>query len=226
MGDLINIKGSREGLRMHLAESAEWPAILAELHEQLGEGGDFFAGARLVIDVGDRALSEAQLAETLEVMQTYGLQPDSLASTTRESRNAARALGVTARPSAQRKTQAAPSSEGEATLISRTVRSGQVIRHQAHVTLIGDINPGAEIIAGGSVVVWGRLRGLVHAGALGNRNAVVCALELRPTQLRIADVIVRTPDDQAETLPEIARVEHNEIIVEAWRIHKRLKADS
>ncbi|HEX7008861.1 MAG TPA: septum site-determining protein MinC, partial [Phycisphaeraceae bacterium] len=77
---------------------------------------------------------------------------------------------------------------GEAALVQRTLRSGQVVRHQGHLTVLGDVNPGAEVIAGGSVVVWGRVRGTVHAGALGDRSAQICALELAPTQLRIADL--------------------------------------
>jgi septum site-determining protein MinC len=106
-------------------------------------------------------------------------------------------------------------------LVARTVRSGQVVRHQGHVTLIGDVNPGSEIIAGGNVVVWGRLRGLVHAGALGNRSALICALELRPTQLRIADLIARTPEGVAGQIPEVARVEDEHIIVEAWEVYRK-----
>lgn len=216
MSDLINIKGGREGLRMQLDEGADWAAVITALRAQLDQGGSFFNGARLVVDVGERALSEAQLAEVLELMQHHGLQPDALASTTRESRSAARAAGLTARPSPQRAPSPSVTNEAEAAFICRTVRSGQVVRHPGHITLIGDVNPGAEIIAGGNVVVWGRLRGLVHAGALGDRQALVCALELKPTQLRIADLIARTPEGAGSNAPELARVEQDHIIVEAW----------
>jgi septum site-determining protein MinC len=95
------------------------------------------------------------------------------------------------------------------------------LRHTGHITLIGDVNPGAEIIAGGSVVVWGRLRGLVHAGALGDSSSIICALELRPTQLRIADLIARPPDQHPINRPEFARVVAGEIIVDGWETFKR-----
>jgi septum site-determining protein MinC len=223
MSDLVSIKGGKDGLRLQLDEAADWPSLLAALRVQFEQGGSFFAGARLVVDLGSRPVSEEQLTEILTLMQQHGLQPEALAADARESRIAARAVGLTARPAPQRTPPPATvqAGEGDAMLVARTVRSGQVVRHQGHVTLIGDVNPGSEIIAGGNVVVWGRLRGLVHAGALGNRSALICALELRPTQLRIADLIARTPEGVAGQIPEVARVEDEHIIVEAWEVYRK-----
>jgi len=82
------------------------------------------------------------------------------------------------------------------------------------------VNPGGEIIAGGSVVVWGRMRGFVHAGALGNAGALVCAIELAPTQLRIADQIAAGSREAPRT-PEIARIEGGQIVVAPWEALKR-----
>ena len=74
-----------------------------------------------------------------------------------------------------------------------------------------------EIIAGGDIVVWGKLRGTVHAGALGNQDAIVCALDLAPTQLRIGSHITRSPDDRRrKPRPETARVRDGQIIAEPW----------
>ncbi len=227
MRDLVSIKGGKEGLRVQLDEQADWQAVLRALRTHLEQGGNtFFAGARLQIDVGDRELDEPQLTEILGLMAQHGVQPEALAATTRTSRNAARAAGLRARVGIPEEAAAPPIlPESEAMLISRTVRSGQVVRHQGHITLVGDLNPGAEIIAGGSVVVWGRLRGMVHAGALGDGNAVICALELRPTQLRIGNLIARTPEetDRRATLPEVARIDHDQerIIVEAWEHYRK-----
>jgi septum site-determining protein MinC len=104
-------------------------------------------------------------------------------------------------------------------VIKRTLRSGQVIHHPGHVVIIGDVNPGAEIRAGGSVIVWGRLRGIVHAGADDARRAeaVVCALHLAPLQLRIGDYVARAPaDDDHEIVPEMASIQGNQIVAEPW----------
>ncbi len=82
--------------------------------------------------------------------------------------------------------------------------------------MIGDVNPGAEIIARGDVVVWGRLRGMVHAGAEGDESAVVCALDLSPTQLRIAGQIAVTPKRRGKPQPEMARISNGQVVAEPW----------
>jgi len=218
MPNLIAIKGSKDGLRLALDEHAAWDELLEALREQLSQAAHFFNGAQAMVDVGERVLAEDQLAELIELMRQHGLRPDSLASTARESRNAARAAGVAARPIAR--DLAASEDRGEAVFIARTIRSGQVVRHHGHVTILGDLNAGGEVIAGGNVIVWGRLRGTVHAGALGDRSAVICALEFAPTQLRIADLIAVPPAGRAERLPELARVVDDQISVEVWDYRK------
>lgn len=228
MHDLIKIKGGREGLRMHLDGAAGWQDLLSAVQVQLEQGGSFFAGARLTLDIGERALEEAQLAELLALLEAHGVHPDGLATSVQVSRKAARSAGLTTRNSTRQSspTAQAAQSPDDALLIVRTLRSGQVVRHHGHVTVIGDVNPGAEVIAGGSVIIWGRLRGMVHAGALGNATAVIGALELRPTQLRIAHLIARTPDGNNEprrtnVLPEVARIEDERISVEPWEAGRR-----
>ncbi|EFO81860.1 septum site-determining protein MinC [Oscillochloris trichoides DG-6] len=223
MSDLISIKGGRDGLRLRLDDSAEWASLTSALEQQLAQNSGFFAGARLILEIGDRAINDEQMAALLGIMQQHGVQLESLGATARESRNAARASGIVARPLPRYSEPAQPivQHEHEGMLVTRTIRSGQVLRHHGHITLIGDANPGSEIIAGGSVVVWGRLLGLVHAGALGNPNVAVCALELRPTQLRIAEQITRSPDKAKNLGPEIARIEENQIVVEPWEGAKR-----
>jgi septum site-determining protein MinC len=233
MSDLISIKGGRDGLRMRLDDTAEWSALLVQLERQLTQNRGFFSGAKLTLDVGDRAMSDAQLAEMLGLMQQHGVETEALSANTRESRNAARAAGITARPlprypepaaergRGDRPGAPAAAPESEALLIARTVRSGQVVRHSGHLTLIGDVNPGGELIAGGSIVVWGRVRGFVHAGALGNGEALVCAIELQPTQLRIADQIATAPKSGGPRSPEVARIEAGQIVVEPWEAFKR-----
>jgi septum site-determining protein MinC len=74
-------------------------------------------------------------------------------------------------------------------------------------------------VAGGDIVVWGKLRGTAHAGAMGNETAVVCALELTPTQLRIAQYFARSPEGRRrKSLPEVARVRDGKIVAESWEV--------
>jgi septum site-determining protein MinC len=78
------------------------------------------------------------------------------------------------------------------------------------------------VVAEGDVIVWGHLRGIVHAGVGGDDEAVVCALRMNPTQLGIAGVTSRFPSTDTGYLlevqpPELARIENGRIVVEAWR---------
>lgn len=93
------------------------------------------------------------------------------------------------------------------------LRSGQTVSHKGHLVIIGDVNPGAEVMAEGDVTVWGALRGIAHAGIGGNTDAEIRALKLQPIQIRIANAIARSPDKPrykfsrfANSGPETARI--------------------
>lgn len=103
-------------------------------------------------------------------------------------------------------------------LIQKTLRSGQSIKHSGNVVILGDVNPGAEVVAGGHVVVMGAVRGMVHAGAFGDENATVTAFCLNPIQLRICNYITRIPDGNhpEPTEPETARIINQGIIIEKY----------
>lgn len=111
----------------------------------------------------------------------------------------------------------------DTTMIWRTLRSGQRVKFDGNVLVLGDVNPGAEIIADGSVVVMGALRGVVHAGACGDTDAVVVALTLLPTQIRIASCITRPPDGTLipdSYRPELARLREGEVVIEKYEVYK------
>lgn len=105
-------------------------------------------------------------------------------------------------------------------LVRRTLRSGQRVRYYGNVVVMGDVNPGAEISAGGDIIVMGWLRGLAHAGAEGNDRAMVSAFRLNPTQLRIGQYIGRAPDAGEAVLPdvpEIAEVRDGRLVIDRWQ---------
>ncbi len=97
--------------------------------------------------------------------------------------------------------------------IYSSIRAGQRIEVDGDITVIGDINDGAEVFATGSVAVMGALRGLVHAGSSGSEKAVVSALILSPKQMRIGTHIAAFPEGQTGRMPEIARVINDKILV-------------
>lgn len=217
----VAIKGTADGLTVTLGEG-NWDEVVSGLSERLAASPAFFAGAEAVLRLDGRRLDAAQLAQVRELFATHGGQLRSVVAEDGPTRAAARGLGLAA--SAPRAPKPRPATRAESdtasgVVVRRTLRSGQAIRHVGHVVIIGDVNPGAEIVAGGDVVVWGRLRGLVHAGASGDTSAWVCALQLAPTQLRIADRITRPPEATGRPgrwTPEVARVQDDNIVVEAW----------
>lgn len=112
-----------------------------------------------------------------------------------------------------------------------SLRSGQIFRHAGPIIILGDVNPGAEVISGGDVFVWGRLRGMVHAGAMGDETALVAALDFEPVQVRIAGYIAMSPKGTSEEpgrwfwkrsavgKPEVARLVGGQIVVDTWDAH-------
>lgn len=96
-----------------------------------------------------------------------------------------------------------------------TVRSGQRIDFEGSIVVLGDVNGGAEVVAEGNIIVLGNLRGFAHAGAKGNRSAFIAANSITPTQLRIADVILRNVDEKTEigNSYEMAKIEMGKIII-------------
>lgn len=94
-------------------------------------------------------------------------------------------------------------------LLKKTLRSGQSVRYNGNVVILGNVNPGAEIVATGDIIVAGSLRGVAHAGASGDDSAVIAAFSLMPTQLRIAAHVARPPDGNEEYKGGTARLPRN-----------------
>lgn len=219
----MKIKGIKDGILVTLGD-LDWQDLQTELFGKIEEKQAFFHGARMVLDVDNKTLSVKEIEEVRNDLLTQDIELIGILSKSLVTKNAAKNLGMIIEldfPKQKNEETIKPldtSITGEAALfLHRTMRSGFKIAYQGHVIIFGDVNPGAEIIASGSIVVWGRLRGTAHAGAEGDQNAVVCALDLSPTQLRIASIIAVTPQDQETPEPEVARVYQDQIIAEPWQ---------
>ena len=216
----VQIKGIREGLLITLEEES-WPEARAALLEHVKNQVDFLRGGRLILDIGNHVLRAADLGQLRDVLSENGLSLWAVLSGSPVTQQNAQTLGLATRitkPTPERSTSSLETalSGEQAVLVRRTLRSGFSLQHRGHVIVIGDVNPGSEIVAGGDVVVWGRLRGMVHAGAQGEEAAVVCALDLSPTQLRIAGQIAVTPKRRGKSQPEVARLIDGQVVAESW----------
>ena len=221
----IEVKGIRDGL-LFTVESGEWPEGRSALLAHLEERRQFFHGAKVTLDIGNHVLDTDGLESLRDQISEKGLLLVGVLSNSPTTNQASRSLGLDVEVSQSHPKPAAQpfdtSVEGDAAiLVQRTLRSGNSITYPGHVVVIGDVNPGAEIVAGGNIVVWGRVRGTLHAGAQGDEAAVVCALELTPTQLRIAGVISITPTQDETLVPEIVHLEDGHVVAEPWDIHKK-----
>jgi septum site-determining protein MinC len=221
MQPLVQIKGIRDGLLIILGEGS-WDEVRIALYQQLDEQIDFLRGARVALDVGNYILKAVDLGQLRDQLSERGLSLWAVISNSPTTEQTAQTLGLATRitkPSPDRVMMPLKTTvdggEG-AVLVRRTLRSGYSIKHPGNVIIIGDVNPGAEIVAGGDVIVWGRLRGMVHAGAEGDDQAIVCALDLAPTQLRIAGHISITPKRRGKPQPEMARVADGQLLAEIW----------
>lgn len=223
--DPIAIKGIRQGLLITLGEGP-WGAVMKALEQRLEKGAAFFRGGRAALDVGHWPLDELQICQVRDLLARYGVDLWAVRGTAEATIVAAVRLGLSPLLGPEREADRTEPSEGQGEplvppagglVVERTVRSGQRIEHPGDVIVIGDVHAGAEIIAGRHVIVWGKLHGVVHAGALGDESAVVCALDLAPTQLRIADYIARSPEERRRRpVPEMARVHRGRIEAVPW----------
>lgn len=222
----VTIKGIRQGLLIRL-RGGTWDAQLAQLAERLRIGASFFKGGQVALDVGDQALAQNDLQAARDLLSTYEVTLWAIVSPNDDTTLVAARMGLTVNMDVGERVEAVapPADDDEVEdlssgvlVIDRTLRSGQKAHHPGHVIVFGDVHSGAEVIAGGHVVVWGSLRGVVHAGAFGDEGARVCALDLSPTQLRIAGHIARSPDDKRRRpVPEMAQVRSHRIEAVPWK---------
>jgi len=221
VGEAITIKGTSDGLVITLGDGP-FEEVLDGMEAKLSSRASFFVGGRVALRVGDRALSSEQLTAVGGMLEKIGVTLWAVEGTHPTTCLAARELGLEAPlspPASPVPVDISPE-EVAGFVVQRTLRSGQAIRHVGHIALIGDVNPGAEIVAGGDIIVWGKLRGTVHAGAMGDEDALICALQLAPSQIRIGARIARSPERaRLPTVPEVARVHEGVIVVERWDSH-------
>lgn len=238
--DLIAVRGTREGLLLSVPEDARAHGpreVAAALAAHLDQAEAFFNGAEVIVDLGEREFTADEVSFYRLVLEERDVVVRGFTASSPEGRALLRKQGYhplqvvpppSVVPSAAPGTPREPlghwpeAVEGAALYLRRTLRSGARVRHHGNLVLVGDINAGAEVVASGDIIVWGQIRGMVHAGALGDDNAIICALGLEPTQLRIGSHYALPPSDKRPRKkpqggPERVRLENGQIVVEPWK---------
>lgn len=181
----VLIKGTKDGLTLHLDDQCSYEELKRELNEKLTENQRVNKDHPLIsviVKIGNRYLTEEQKEE----IKTLIRQKKNLVVGTIDS-------NVLTKEEAEKILH-----ENEIVSVARIIRSGQVLEVPGDLLLIGDVNPGGKVVAGGNIYVMGALKGIAHAGANGNSEAIISASVMKPTQLRIDHAISRSPDVAAE----------------------------
>ena len=175
----ITIKGVKEGLIFLLDDDCEFSALLDELQYKLEKSHQQLLTGPIVhvhVKLGTRQLDE----DDKERIRTAIRQQGNLLVQSVESDTPEAVKGEDGR---------------NLKILTGIIRSGQTVEHDGNLLLMGDLNPGGSIMCTGDIYVLGALRGLAHAGTKGLEQAIIAASLLRPTQLRIGEVISRPPDE-------------------------------
>lgn len=216
--EIVKLKGSRGGLQLVFAPNADFESIRADIQRKLEEGSRFFRrGTEIQIAPG--VLSEVNEGVLRKLFHQHGVlfrveapveAPPRPPKTKRQPEPPPQPEPVGEAPKAIPQME-----EPQMLVVNRTVRSGQEIKTPGSVMICGNVNPGAQIIAGGSIDIRGACKGLVHAGAYGDASAFVVADQLMPTQIRIADRIAQPPENMKKpTAAERASIKDGKIVIE------------
>lgn len=223
------IKGIGEGLLITLRDCS-WKEAKGLIIAKIDEKGAFFQGAKVALDVGDVSLKAADLGKLRDELSDRGITLWAVLSKSDTTIKTAQVLGLSitlglAKNLEKQKKDNTVFEGDSAVWVEKTLRAGYKIETRCHVVVMGDVNPGAEIISAGNIIVWGRLSGSVHAGADGNKRAKVLALDLEATSLQIAQIAAAPIVKKRKKQPEVAYILGNEIIIEGWDIQKNHRGD-
>ena len=177
-----------------------WTEIWQQLKQRLKAGERFWQPKTEVeLMAFARLLDTRQLQDIAEALLEVELKLEKVSTSRRQTAVAAATVGYSVEQQSPLANLNQTSMEkvqplAEPLYLQMTVRSGIEIRHPGTIIIVGDLNPGGSIIADGDILVWGRLRGVVHAGAKGNSESVIMALQMEPTMIKIANQVARGPE--------------------------------
>ncbi|MDR1160379.1 MAG: septum site-determining protein MinC [Syntrophomonadaceae bacterium] len=174
------------------------------LAKKLTRAGEFTPGTQIIIDVGRRSLNNKQFQEIEDLLLDYGVHLKKIIAQQCNDLEE-RSVLVERMPYYT-----------DTIMMSCHLRAGQRVFHKGNIAILGDINPGAEVIAGGNIMIMGSLKGIAHCGYYGDESTIIAAYRLKPTQLRIADHVTRPPEGENENVqePELARIKLGKVVIE------------
>ncbi len=216
----VLIKGSHQGqgIIVILDESISFEMLRNEVVKKFEESKGFFARSKMIVTFEGRELSLKEEGELLDIIKKVckieiinRVEKKEEKDTEEKVRNQQEDRSIMGLQDGK--------------FYKGTLRSGQVLESETSIVVLGDVNPGAKVISKGNVIILGTLKGNVFAGATGNKEAIVVALDMNPMQIRIGDTIACSADEKpafgmgrkkkkVEVTPQIAYVENGNIYIE------------
>lgn len=196
----IIINQTTNEIILNVSIIADINEILEELQIKLPKLRDFYQTSTIPMRVTGRLFTESEIRKVKSLISSeipVEIKFDDVSDL----------LGL----HAIKKTFEADTDISETKFVLNSLRSGQREEYPGSIVICGDVNPGAEIIAGGNIIILGALRGVAHAGANGNTMAIISANSIDITQIRIAN-LVREVLEKVERCP-ICKIEKNEIVI-------------
>lgn len=180
----VVVKSNKYGLIVILDEKLPFEELLKDIEDKFRESAKFFKNAKMALTIRGRLLNlteEKMVVET--IVESCGLHVLCVLDENKE--NEAYYKRAVDEALAEKE-------KADGLFYRGTLRAGQVLETEQSVVILGDVHPGANIIAKGNIVVLGALRGIAYAGATGDQSCFVAALVMKPIQVRIADKLARS----------------------------------
>ena len=215
MSQAVVIKSNKYGIHLVLSNEISFKALLDAIVEKFKESEKFFKGAKLAISFEGRKLTHDAVTSntSIEILCIVDHDPD-------------REAYVKQQIEEYQASVQQPYVDGGTQFYRGTLRSGQTLESETGIVVVGDVNPGAAVMANGSIVVLGAVKGSVYAGLGGDDSAFIVALDMDPIQIRIGNILAKSPDKpfsrrrirkkvkETTTSPQIAYLKDGTICIE------------
>lgn len=212
----VRMKGVGSGLWVTIDPEASFDFVKEELTRLFEPLRRIVTSARVVVDTGDNAQGDTSFAQVSAFLK-HTFNPKEILSPEDDGKDKEKRFKM-------REPSSVISQRGSDSLvIAGRVRSGQSVHAKKHLIIMGDVNPGCELVAGGDILVLGSLCGTAAAGQPDNFDAVIVALDFRPMQIKIGAVVAAGLPTQGSGAPEIAHIEDSVIVVDEYLANSPFK---
>lgn len=212
----VRLKGVGSSLWVTIDPKASFEFVKDELTRLFDPLKRIVTSARVVVDAGDNGQGETSYEQVSDFLKST-FNPKEILTPEDNGKDKEKRFNM-------REPSSVISQRGcDSLVIAGRVRSGQSVHAKKHLIIMGDVNPGCELIAGGDILVFGSLCGLAAAGQPENFDAVIIALDFRPMQIKIGTVVAAGLPTKGSGTPEIAHIEDGGIVVDEYLANSPFK---